>query len=92
MAAIFYRFPDQPMCLAGFYAPSNLRQSAIGVPEFKGLGLEVLEIIKEIFQTKQPVIIYPSSGTGAWEAALVNTLSPRDRVLIYDTGNFASTW
>ena len=45
-------------------------------PEFKGLGLEVLEVIKEISQTKQPVIIYPSSGTGAWEAALVNTLSP----------------
>jgi len=61
-------------------------------PEFKGLGLEVLEGIKEIFQTKQPVIIYPSSGTGAWEAALVNTLSPGDRVLMYDTGHFASTW
>ena len=60
-------------------------------PEFKGLGLEVLEVIKEISQTKQPVIIYPSSGTGAWEAALVNTLSPRDRVLMYDTGHFAST-
>ena len=58
-------------------------------PEFKGLGLEVLEVIKEIFQTKQPVII--SSGTGAWEAALVNTLSPGDRVLMYDTGHFAST-
>ncbi len=61
-------------------------------PEFKGLGLEVLEGIKEIFQTKQPVIIYPSSGTGAWEAALVNTLSPGDRVLMYDTGHFAGTW
>ena len=61
-------------------------------PEFKVLGLEVLEGIKEIFQTKQPVIIYPSSGTGAWEAALVNTLSPGDRVLMYDTGHFASTW
>ena len=61
-------------------------------PEFKGLGLEVLEGIKEIFQTKEPVIIYPASGTGAWEAALVNTLSPGDRVLMYDTGHFASTW
>ncbi len=61
-------------------------------PEFKGLGLEVLEGIKGIFQTKQPVIIYPASGTGAWEAALVNTLSPGDRVLMYDTGHFASTW
>ena len=45
-------------------------------PEFEGLGLEVLEGIKGIFQTKQPVIIYPASGTGAWEAALVNTRSP----------------
>ena len=62
-----------------------------GGPEFKGPGLEVLEVIKEISQTKQPVIIYPSSGTGAWEAALVNTLSPGDRVLMYDTGHFAST-
>ena len=61
-------------------------------PEFKGLGFEVLEGIKEIFQTKQPVIIYPASGTGAWEAALVNTLSPGDRVLMYDTGHFASIW
>jgi alanine-glyoxylate transaminase/serine-glyoxylate transaminase/serine-pyruvate transaminase len=61
-------------------------------PEFKGLGFEVLEGIKEIFQTKQPVIIYPASGTGAWEAALVNLLSPGDRVLMYDTGHFASTW
>jgi len=61
-------------------------------PEFKGLGFEVLEGVKEIFQTRQPVIIYPASGTGAWEAALVNTLSPGDRVLMYDTGHFASTW
>ena len=61
-------------------------------PEFKGLCFEVLEGIKEIFQTRQPVIIYPASGTGAWEAALVNTLSPGDKVLMYDTGHFASTW
>ena len=61
-------------------------------PEFKGLCFEVLEGIKEIFQTRQPVIIFPASGTGAWEAALVNTLSPGDRVLMYDTGHFASTW
>ena len=61
-------------------------------PEFKGLCFEVLEGIKEIFQTKHPVIIFPSSGTGAWEAALVNTLSPGDSVLMYDTGYFASTW
>ncbi len=61
-------------------------------PVFRKLCLEVLEGIKEIFQTKEPVIIYPASGTGAWEAALVNTLSPGDRVLMYDTGHFASTW
>ena len=61
-------------------------------PEFKGLCFEVLEGFKEIFQTRQPVIIFPASGTGAWEAALVNTLSPGDRVLMYDTGHFASTW
>ena len=61
-------------------------------PEFKGLCFEVLEGIKDIFQTRHPVIIFPASGTGAWEAALVNTLSPGDRVLMYDTGHFASTW
>ena len=61
-------------------------------PEFKGLCFEVLEGIKEIFQTRQPVIIFPASGTGAWEAALVNTHSSGDRVLMYDTGHFASTW
>jgi len=61
-------------------------------PEFKGLCFEVLEGIKEIFQTRQPVIIFPASGTGAWEAALVNTHSTGDRVLMYDTGHFASTW
>jgi alanine-glyoxylate transaminase/serine-glyoxylate transaminase/serine-pyruvate transaminase len=61
-------------------------------PEFKGLGLEVLEGIKEIFQTKQPVIIYSSSVTEAWETALINTLSPVDRVLMYDTRHFTSTW
>jgi len=61
-------------------------------PEFQALGKEVLEGIKRIFQTKNPVIIYPASGTGAWEAALVNTLSPRDKVLMAETGHFASLW
>lgn len=60
--------------------------------EFQKLNLEVLEDIKKIFQTSQPVIIFPSSGTGAWEAALANTLSYGDKVLMYDTGHFASTW
>jgi alanine-glyoxylate transaminase/serine-glyoxylate transaminase/serine-pyruvate transaminase len=61
-------------------------------PEFQRLGKEVLEGIKRIFQTKNPVIIYPASGTGAWEAALVNTLSPRDKVLMAETGHFAALW
>ena len=61
-------------------------------PEFKWLCFEVLEGMKEIFQTRHPVIIFPASGTGAWEAALVNTHSSGDRVLMYDTGHFASTW
>src|SRR6186713_169462 len=61
-------------------------------PEFAALGLKVLADIKKIFQTKQPVIIYPASGTGAWEAALSNTLNPGDHVLMYETGHFAALW
>jgi alanine-glyoxylate transaminase/serine-glyoxylate transaminase/serine-pyruvate transaminase len=61
-------------------------------PEFGVLGREVLAQIKPIFKTRNPVIIYPASGTGAWEAALVNTLSPGDRVLMAETGWFASLW
>ena len=61
-------------------------------PEFQKLGKEVLEGIKRIFQTKHPVVIYPASGTGAWEAALVNTLSPKDKVLMVETGHFATLW
>jgi alanine-glyoxylate transaminase / serine-glyoxylate transaminase / serine-pyruvate transaminase len=61
-------------------------------PEFGALGLDVLAGIQRIFRTKQPVIIYPSSGTGAWEAAMVNTLSPGDRVLMAETGQFAVLW
>ena len=61
-------------------------------PEFKALGLKVLAGIKTIFKTASPVVIYPSSGTGAWEAALVNTLSPGDKVLMYETGHFATLW
>ena len=61
-------------------------------PEFARLGQEVLEGLKEVFQTSGPVVIYPSSGTGAWEAALVNTLSPGDRVLAFETGHFATLW
>ena len=61
-------------------------------PEFGALGLRVLRGIQQVFQTKQPVVIYPASGTGAWEAALVNTLSPGDHVLMYETGHFAALW
>jgi len=61
-------------------------------PEFGALGLHVLADIKKIFKTEQPVVIYPASGTGAWEAALTNTLSPGDTVLMYETGHFATLW
>ena len=61
-------------------------------PEFAALGLKVLDGIKKIFKTRQPVLIYPASGTGAWEAALANTLSPGDAVLMYETGHFATLW
>ncbi len=61
-------------------------------PEFGKLGRRVLDGIKTIFKTRNPVVIFPSSGTGAWEAALVNTLSPGDTVLMYETGQFATLW
>ncbi|SFD13900.1 alanine-glyoxylate transaminase / serine-glyoxylate transaminase / serine-pyruvate transaminase [Bosea sp. CRIB-10] len=60
--------------------------------EFAVLGKTVLEGSKTVFKTKQPVVIYPSSGTGAWEAAIVNTLSPGDTVLMAETGHFATLW
>jgi alanine-glyoxylate transaminase/serine-glyoxylate transaminase/serine-pyruvate transaminase len=60
--------------------------------EFSKLGSEVLENLRPIFQTTGPVVIYPSSGTGAWEAAIVNTLSPGDRVLMFETGHFSQLW
>ena len=61
-------------------------------PEFGELGLKVLAGIKKVFKTEHPVVIYPASGTGAWEAALVNTLSPGDAVLMFETGHFATLW
>src|SRR3954466_8519776 len=61
-------------------------------PEFADLGKEVVAGMRRVFQTQGAVVIYPSSGTGAWEAALVNTLSPGDRVLMFETGHFASLW
>ena len=61
-------------------------------PEFGVLGLKVLGDMQKIFQTRHPVIIYPASGTGAWEAALSNVLSPGDHVIMYETGHFAALW
>ncbi len=60
--------------------------------EFAQLGKEVLEGLRTVFQTSGPVIMFPSSGSGAWEAAIVNTLSPGDRVLMFETGHFSSLW
>ncbi len=61
-------------------------------PDFQELGRHILSAIGPVFGTTQPVIIYPASGTGAWEAALVNTLSPGDRVLCFETGHFSALW
>jgi len=61
-------------------------------PAFQALAIEVLELLGPVFGTRGPVVIYPASGTGAWEAALVNTLSPGDTVLAFETGHFATLW
>ena len=61
-------------------------------PEFQQLGQDVLAGMQRMFKTKGAVVIYPASGTGAWEAALVNTLSPGDKILMYETGQFATLW
>jgi alanine-glyoxylate transaminase/serine-glyoxylate transaminase/serine-pyruvate transaminase len=61
-------------------------------PEFARLGAEVLEALRPVFGTRGPVVIYPASGSGAWEAAIVNTLSPGDRVLMFETGHFSGQW
>lgn len=61
-------------------------------PRFAELTLDLLDALKPVFGTTQPVITYPASGTGAWEAALVNTLDPGDRVVCFETGHFATLW
>ena len=61
-------------------------------PDFKDMVFDVLDGLKSVFKTSGRVIVYPASGTGAWEAALVNTLSPGDRVLMFETGHFATLW
>lgn len=61
-------------------------------PAFQQLALRVLDKVRTVFKTKSHVVIFPASGTGAWEAALVNTLNPGDKVLMYETGQFATLW
>ena len=61
-------------------------------PEFAKLGQSVLTDLKAVFKTTNRVVIYPASGTGAWEAALVNVLKPGDQILMYETGQFATLW
>ncbi len=61
-------------------------------PEFAAMMLRILGRLKTLFQSSGPAILFPSSGTGAWEAAFVNTLSPGDRVLAFETGQFATAW
>jgi len=61
-------------------------------PDFAVMARDILEDLKKVFQTRNPVIIFPASGTGAWEAALVNTLSPGDRIIMFETGQFATLW
>jgi len=61
-------------------------------PEFSRLVREVIEGLNQVFKTTGTVVIYPSSGTGAWEASLVNTLSPGDKILMFETGHFATMW
>ena len=61
-------------------------------PDFPALTFNILEQIKPVFNTESPVFIYPASGTGGWECALLNTLSPGDKVLAFETGHFATLW
>ena len=61
-------------------------------PDFSRLALEILDGLKPVFRTEHPIVIFPASGTGAWEAALVNTLSPGECVLMFETGHFAALW
>ena len=80
------------MSRTGSCALSIVPSSIIADPNSPNSVAAVLEGLKPIFKTTNPVVIYPASGTGAWEAALVNTLSPGDRVLMFETGHFATLW
>ena len=100
--AYFQRKPDSRRHFLHIPGPSNVPDRVLRAmdhptmdhrgPDFGALGLQVLGKVKKVFQTDSHVVIYPASGTGAWEAALVNTLSPCDKVLMYETGQFASLW
>ncbi len=88
-AGIFFKFPDPLRFPSAFSRAMNRQILDHRGPEFQKLGKRVLAGIKTIFKTENPVFIYPSSGTGAWEASLTNTLSPGDHVLMVETGQFA---
>jgi alanine-glyoxylate transaminase / serine-glyoxylate transaminase / serine-pyruvate transaminase len=78
--------PDRVLCAMA--APTIDHRG----PEFRALARQLLAGVRQLCGTTRPVAMYPSSGTGAWEAALVNTLSPGDRILAFETGHFATLW
>ena len=88
----FLQIPGPTNCPLAVLAAIALPTIDHRGPDFRTLAVSVLEGIRGVFQTRQPVVIYPASGTGAWEAALANTLSPGDRVLMAETGHFATLW
>ncbi len=88
----FLQIPVRPIFRSACCELSPHRCSIIADPNSPELAAELLARIKPIFKTTQPVLIFPASGTGAWEAALVNTLSPGDKVLGFDGGQFALLW
>ena len=61
-------------------------------PDFPALTHEILNGLRAVFRTEGSVVVFAASGTGGWEASLVNTLSPGDRVLMFETGQFAANW
>ena len=90
--AISCKSPDRRLCPTACCGQSTCRSSISAARNSPSSTKRVLEGIKTIFKTTQPVIIYTATGTGAWEAALTNTLSPGDRVLMIETGQFATLW
>ena len=87
------KFPGPPTCRIAYCARSTTRRSIIAVRISRSSAHEVLAgHASAVFKTTSPVVIFPASGTGAWEAALVNTLSPGDHVLMAETGHFATLW